>query len=861
MLEIKNKIEKHQYLKIAEFRKDVRRTAPHKHHSYLEIMMRYTMHSVTRSVTYLLFFLTVMPAFAQTGSIGGIAFDKTTQRSLAFVSVSLHQTGDSVLIDGQLSDTTGMFHFNGLKSGSYFIRLQFLGYSTVESHSVNLTGSQHVDLGRIMMEVNPQFLNEVEVTGQQLQSINRIDKQIYKADQFQAAKGGTAIDVIRNMPAVSVDGQGQITLRGAQGFLVLINGKPIQADAATILSQLPANQVENIELITAPSAKYDPDGRGGIINVTTRRGGDDGFALTANLQGGLPAIEDYGNLESQQRYGADVTVNYRKDKWDVSASANYLRNDNAGFRDGDVYTIIGNRRTSFPSQGERSFDKYNYGGRFNLSYTPNTRNRFSAGFLASHKFQDRVADIYYDNTATDLTTGAVIGRSQYFNANLQRKQGDFMLGNLDYTHTFLDSSTLTFSTLYERAALYGSTRNRNIEASDTVQNTVSTYRNPLDGFRGKVDFSMPVGTGVWESGYQYRRDDQDGRFVYEVKEAGNNGFTVIPAFSGEVVAVNQIHSVYTQYSRRNKKLEYMGGLRYEYANRDLRVRSLSDDEYQLNLHNLFPSASILYTMDDRWKAKAGVSRRVQRTSNFELNPIPEREHSETLEQGDANLLPEFIYLAELGIIRDFKLGSFFTTVYFQDIKNPIQRVNNVFADTILNRVFTNAERATRLGIEFGANYNPVKWTQLYLGANVYRSTTRGLILDYPVEWENRAWVYAINGNANVQLTQRFSVQGNVNFLSARPTVQGEDSRFLSPNLSLKHTFLGGALTALVQWQNIGLGMLPSNEQRITTWAPDFYTTTNYIYEVDVIMLNLSFNLNRLTRQLKLPGSEFGEKEF
>src|SRR5690606_20598432 len=151
--------------------------------------------------------------------------------------------------------------------------------------------------------------------------------------------------------------------------------------------------------------------------------------------------------------------------------------------------------------------------------------------------------------------------------------------------------------------------------------------------------------------------------------------------------------------------------------RDLQVRSLSEDDYQLNLHNLFPSASVLYTMDDHWKAKVGVSRRVQRTSNFELNPIPEREHSETLEQGDANLLPEFIYLAELGIIRDFKQGSFFTTVYFQDIKNPIQRVNSVFADTILNRVYTNADRATRLGIELGANYRPVKWTQLYLGAN------------------------------------------------------------------------------------------------------------------------------------------------
>lgn len=808
-----------------------------------------------------LFSLATVPAFAQTGSIAGVAFDQTAGTPLGFVSVSLHQAGDSALVDGQLSDTTGTFKFDRLKQGSYFVRLQFLGYNPTESAQVTVTGNQHIELGRIGLEANPLLLNEVEVTGQQLQSINKIDKQVYKAEQFQAAKGGTAIDVIRNMPAVSVDGQGQITLRGAQGFLVLINGKPVQTDAATMLSQLPANQVEHIELITSPSAKYDPDGRGGIINITTKKGVDDGFALLANLQGGLPSIEDYGNPESQQRYGADVTVNYRKREWDISASANYLRNDNAGLRDGDVYTVIGDRKTSFPSYGERSFDKYNYGGRFNVSYTPDKRNQFSLGFFAGHKFQDRTADINYNNVTTDLITGATIGQRQYFNANLQRKQGNFMLGNFDYTHSFGDGSSLSFSTLYERANLYGSTLNRNIELSDTVQNTVSTYRNPLDGIRSKIDFSTPVWNGVWETGYQYRRDAQDGRFIYEVKEAGDLDFAAVPEFSGDVVAVNQIHSVYTQYSGNSGKLAYMGGLRYEYANRDLRVRSLGDDDYVLNLHNLFPSASVLYTIDDRWKVKGGLSRRVQRTSNFELNPIPEREHSETLEQGDANLLPEFIYLAELGIVRDFKGGSVFTTVYFQDIQNPIQRVNSVFADTILNRVFTNADRAVRAGVELGINYNPVKWAQLYLGSNAYRSTTRGVVLDYADEMENQAWVYAINGNANFQLTQQFSIQGNVNYLSARPTVQGEDSRFLSPNLSLKHTFFDGALTALVQWQNIGMGLLPSNEQRITTWAPDFYTTTNYIYETDVIMLNLSFNLNRLTRQLRLPGSEFGEKEF
>jgi len=797
----------------------------------------------------------------QTGSLKGIAFDKAAESPLAFVSVSLHFANDSSLVNGQLSGADGSFLFADVKRGDYFVRLQFLGYETAESSRVAVGDKQAVDLGHILLNANPQFLNEVQVTGRQLQNVNKIDKQVYRAAQFEAAKGGSAIDVIRNMPSISVDGQGQITLRGAQGFLVLVNGKPIQTDAVTFLSQLPANQVENIELITSPSAKYDPDGRGGIINVTTKKGVGDGFALIANIQGGLPPTKDYGNAERQQRYGADVTANLRKGKWDVSAGANYLRNDNAGLRDGDVFTIIGDRKTAFPSYGERSFDKYNYGGRFNVVFTPNTRNQLSAGFFAGHKFQDRVADIDYDNITTELGTGTIIGRHRYFNANLQNKQGDFMLGNLDYTHTFSGGATLGFSALYEHAGLNGSTLNRNIVAADTIQNTVSTYRNPLHGFRGNVDLAMPLGQGTLESGYQYRLDMQDGQFVYSIKETGENSFTTIPEFTGDVKAINQIHSIYTQYSGKFDQLEYMGGLRYEYANRDLDIRSLSDDNYRLALHNFFPSASALYNFDDGWKVKAGISRRVQRTSNFELNPIPEREHSETLEQGDANLLPEFIYLAELGIIRDFKQGSFFTTAYFQDVKNPIQRVNSVFADTILNRVFTNADRTIRMGFELGANYTPAKWAQLYLGANVYHSRTTGVVLDYTEARENRAWVYSINGNSNFQLTKQFSIQGNVNYLSARPTVQGEDSRFLIPNLSLKHTFMDGALTALVQWQNIGMGILPSNEQRITTWAPDFYTTTNYIYETDVVMLNLSFNLNRLTRQIKLPASEFGEKEF
>lgn len=799
--------------------------------------------------------------FSQKAVIEGITFDQEANAPLEFTSVSLYSLPDSSLVNGVITDEKGYFKFERLSAGKYYVLAQFMGYSSFSSPALPIADGQKLNVGNLNLQIDQQFLTAVQITGQTIQSSNKIDKQVYKADQFDAAKGGTAIDILKNMPSVAVDGQGEISVRGSKGFLVLINGKPVQTDAQTMLSQLPANTVENVELITAPSAKYDADGKGGIINITTKQGASDGIAFIANTKGGFPSVDDYGNKRAQQRYGADITFNYKRNKWDISAAANYLRNDNAGFREGDVFTIIENRKTVFPSNGERSFDKHNYGGRLNIGFDPSKTDQFSAGFFAGHKFQDRLADIYYNNVKTSLDSNTPISQNQYFNSNLQNKQGDFFLGNFDYTHLFPNESSVSFSVLYEHANLFGSTRNRNIEFIDTAQNTISSYKNPLNGLRAKVDYGVIIGKGKLEAGYQYRKDEQDGDFVYSVKETGDDNFQVVPEFTGRVKAVNDIHSLYTQYSATLNKLEYIAGLRYEYATRDLNVRSGDDSEYRLELNNFFPSASILYTFDANWKLKAGISRRVQRTNNFELNPIPEREHSETLEQGDANLLPEFIYLAEAGLIRTFGKGSLFSTVYYQNIKNPIQRVNSVYADTILNRVYTNADKASRLGLELGIDYSPVKWTRLYLGTNVYRSVIHGVILNYPNNLQSAGWVYSINGNSDFQVTPTFSVQGNVNYLSDRPTVQGEDSRFLSPNISLKKTFFDGRFTALLQWQNIDLGLFGTNQQRITTSAPDFYTTTNYIYETDVFMLNLSFNLNKSARKIKLPVSEFGEKEF
>ena len=814
----------------------------------------------------LFFFLfCITSVSAQNTSIKGTILDHQNEFPIEYASVALLNPVDNSVVSGAVSNKNGNFTIPNVKAGTYKLKIYFIGYQEQLIENIKVI-SQPIQLDKIRLKASSQELNEVVVSNKKANSSNKIDKQQYKASQFETAKGGTAIDVIKNLPSVTVNGEGQISLRGSNGFMVLVNGKPVLTDAATILSQLPANTIQNIELITAPTAKFDPDGKGGIINIVTTKGSLDGLALSTNASGGLPSTNDYDNLEQPIRFGADVTANYKKNKWDMALTLNYLRNDNNGFREGDVYTkdFDNNTITRFPSNGERSFDKYNYGAKTAINYKANDNNNFNFGFYLGKKYQARRADLVYNNSTSDLTTDAILSEFTYFNSNVQTKEGKFTLANFDYTLTFADKSTLTSSALYEHANLYGNTINLNMDypaKEDVFQEVTNPYTNPIYGIRGKLDYAVEIGKGKLESGYQYRYDFQDGNFGYTIDP---EPFPPVDnsVFRGTAKTTNWINAVYSQYSGKTEKLQYVGGLRYEYAKREV-ILSTDINPHLMNFSNLFPSANVLYTFNDKWNAKMGYSKRVQRNNNSELNPIPEREHSETLEQGDPDLLPQFVDLAEIGMNHTFKKGTLFATLYYQNIKNPIQRVNSVYNDTILNRVYTNAERARLYGMEFGSNYKPKKWLSLYLGANVYNYKINGQlnILGQTSTVDNGDWVYALNGNGTATLDKNWSLTANFNYTSKKPTAQGEDSSFLTPNLSVKRLLFDGRGSIGFQWQFIDFGNMNSNQQRITTWGEDFYTTTNYIYETNVLMLNFSYNFNKLSSKNKLPTSEFGEKEF
>lgn len=817
---------------------------------------------------FLTFICTITPIKAQ---INGLLVDTTSQEPISYATIALYNKKDNSLVNGTMTNELGIFKLNGIKKGSYYIKASFIGYTTKAIEGILIVkNNESVSLGTIALSPSEMLLKEVVVLGEKSNILHKVDRQVYDAKKFQSSVGGNAVDVIKNLPSVAINGLGEISVRGTTGFVVLLNGKPIQGKASTILSQLPANLIKNVEVITAPSAKYDSEGKAGILNITTTKGAVDGTFTQINIKAGLPSIEDYDNKENAQRYGADITYNYKNEKWNVSLGGNYQRNDKAGRREGDVYTIINDVMTQFPSDGERSFDELNYSGSFTLDYTPNVSNNLSLGFYAGKRSKDRTADIvYYDNHAiSPVVGGNRIYTFQYYNENLRIRKGDFVLGSVDYNHKFSNDAKLSTSFLYEYTLLGGPTNNDNLGYPNTsiiLQNEYNTNDNPLHGTRFQIDYALaPQDFGLLELGYQYRNLTHEGDFIYERLNNNSGLFELVPEFSSEVDLERQIHAAYAQLSKSNNILDYNLGVRTEAMDRkfDLRDKTgIIDTTYTYDFVKLFPSASIQFKIKNKVKLKAAYSKRIQRTTTFKMNSFPEREHSETLEQGDPTLLPEFIDLAEIGLIKDFKgSNSFFATAYFRNTKNLVNRVNTIYNDTILNRIYSNVGTGKSVGIEIGSqNKLSDKWSN-FIGANVYNNSINGTFDNKPID--SKSWIYSINLNSTYSFSPTTNIQFTFNYLSDRNTAQGEDSRFYSPNLSFKKTFFDNRLVATLQWQHMDLGLLDSNEQRITTSRPnEFYTTTNYVYEVDMVLLNLSYSFNKTKNKAKFIKSEFGQREF
>ncbi|WP_136480326.1 outer membrane beta-barrel protein [Cognatitamlana onchidii] len=812
----------------------------------------------------------------------GKILEENSNQPLEYATVALYKSSDKSLISGVITLKDGSFKMEDINKGTYYLEASFLGYHSKTLSSIIVAKKNTpVDLGNIFLTINNDELNEVVINAKTSTVINKIDRQVFNAKAFQNTQGGSATDVISNLPSVSINSQGAINVRGDDGFVLLINGKPIQGSPSDFLNQIPANAIQRVEMITAPSAKYDPEGQSGLLNIITKKGAINGSFAQINTNLGFPSIEDYDNKEPTHRYGIDGIYNIKKDKWNISLGASYQRKDISGRREGFVYTIVDGIYTEFPSDGERSFDEENYSGRFTVDFLPDDNNEFSLGFYAGKRDKARTADILYNNQAYPVgDPDNKLFELTYFNENLRIRKGDFILGSLDYKHTFKNSSQLSGSILYEYTQLGGPTTNRNLNYPDTenlIQDEYNTNDNPLNGYRAQVDYVLkPMSFGTLETGYQFRSLNNRGDFFYGRRYDYDDDFERVDLFSSDIDLNRNIHSGYIQLSGAKDKWEYAAGLRLEILDRELMLADkagTTSETLNYCYEKLFPSGQLQYAINETTTLKTAYSKRVDRPSAFKLNPFREREHSETLEQGDKNLLPEFTDLVELGMTKKLgKNNSFFATAYFKHVENLVNRVNQIydgppidpndprFDNVVLDRIYSNVGTGQSLGLDLGLNINFTEDWSNFFGANIYNFKLDGVYNEKPVK--GNATQYSLNLNSNYNFSDTATLQFTFNYLSERKTAQGEDSRFYSPNLSFKKSFLDNRIVATLQWQHIDMGLLNTNEQRITTSEPnEFFTTTNYVYEVDMVMLNLSYTFRNTKNKSKFIDSEFGKKEF
>ena len=798
------------------------------------------------------------------GQISGFVLDSQNKAPIEYATIVIKK-GTEVL-DGTISKKDGSFEISINPKSNYIIDISFLGYETQSIDSFEIEKGNVIDLGDILLQPTQTQLEEV-VLNSNISSIqSKIDRQVYAASEFSIAKGGNASDLIRNIPSISINAIGEISVRGSSGFVVLLNDKPIQSDVQSLLNQIPANSIKNVEVITAPSAKYDAEGKAGIINILTLKNTFEGDYFQVNTLLGAPSIQDYENAESAQRFGADITYNTVREKWNLSTGFSFQRNDISGRREGDVYTIIGDKYTRFPSDGERSFDEVNYSGRLTTDYQLSENDLISLGLFAGKRTKDRTADIlYYANYAI---ISDIKYEFQYYNENLRIRKSDFVLGSLDYEHNFENKAELTSSMLYEYTLLGGPTTNRNLGYPDNsiiYQDEYNTNDNPLYGLRINLDYKFkPLSIGTLEMGYQYRNLDHTGDFIYERKNNATQIFELIPDFSSEVNLKRSIHAGYLQFNGSFEKWVFAMGLRLENMERELNLTDKTgflDEDYSLGFTKLFPSASLNYEVNENTKIKLAYSKRIERTTTFKMNPFPEREHSETLEQGDPNLHPELIDQVEVGFnFKNNNGDSFFSNIYYRNVDNLINRVNTIYNDTILNRIYSNVGNAKAFGGELGTEFTVAKKLKTFASFNLYNYQIDGEFDKSPIS--SKGTIFSLNLNSTYSFSGNTFAQFNYNYLSNRITAQGQDSRFYSPNLTLTKRFWNNQLTASLQWKNMDMGLMNTNEQRITTSRPDrFYTTTNYVYEVDMILFSLSYNFNNRKNTAKFIDSEFGKREF
>lgn len=772
-------------------------------------------------------------------TIKGAVYERSSNAPMPYVNVAIYQSANDELVNGNITNDKGLFSIGNIGAGTYYAKVNFIGFQEFKVNNIKVDGgTKFIDLGKLSLAVENTEIEGVEVVADRQRIQYQVDKKVVNVSQNINAAGGTAVDVLENTPSVQVDIEGNVTVRGSSSFTVLIDGRPTALEASDALQQIPASALENIEIITNPSAKYDPDGMGGILNLVTKKDALQGLDGIFNVMG-----------STNDSYRADFTLNHRNTKRLLTFGMDYNRRSFTG--NGDIYRESYRKDSTLiqDTEGERLHARGGYSMTLgtDLYLSEKTTLGFNAKLGQFQMKQDGGGENYY----ATMFNNKLLNEQRTLEDEIGDRTSNYIALTTSLTHLFNKEKTHRLE-----ANLFYRYRNGNDSSTQLEQeydadgslsknyalNMTSTEGETNHNVRAKIDYTLPLGlTGKLETGYQGRIRLEEETYDY----SGHNA-------SGKLDLSNfmnfnrQIHALYGTYSNKWGLLSYMAGLRGEYT---YRVISDADKrESIVDRLDWFPSMHLSYDIGGNTQLMASYSKRIDRPRAWDLNPFESYTNQTTIRKGNPDLTPEYTNSFDLGLMQKFGTSFLSFEAFFRSKVDVITRISSLREDGVMIQQSTNVGNDKSMGGEIMANVDVLKWLTLNGSVSVYQYLLSSQVNGVYEEKSSTNLDGQLNATFKFSPNSRMQLMGS--YRGPSVSAQGERKGTVFTNLSYKHDFFKKKLAATLSIRDI----LGTGGWKGSSRGEGFYQTFDFSPQPRVVQLTLSYKLNNY-KEKKLPAGE------
>ncbi len=754
--------------------------------------------------------------------IEGRVLEVIDSKPMEFANIVLFSSEDSSQVTGTITNESGYFKLENVRRGNYYLRASFIGFDDKFIESVVVKGPNTIDLGDISLAPKSYGVDDVVVSGERAPISYEIDKKVINVSEQFTATSGTAIEVLENVPSITVDIEGNVSLRGSGNFTVLIDGRPTILEASEALQQIPASAIENIEIITNPSAKYDPEGTAGIINIVMKKSDIAGMSGILDLNGGLndkygaELLLDYKTSSFQSNLGIDYNnrlfdMTDSEENWTENSGTRFYTNSNGTANRG---------RESFSLRGSIA---HNFTRTDILTLGARYRDRESIrnSTLGYEEWSSTNPNIEFYNSISDRSRGgysySVFGNYLH---NFGSK-GHELIADFDFDYDNSDEKTLS----------------ELMQSGQIVSGRKTTESGPGKEFRGKLDYTLPLDEeSKFEAGYQGEIDLSEERTGLFNFDSTAQGFVEDPQFSNNTKYDKNEQAIYTMYSNKLGSFGFQFGFRTEYTGRSITLVKTAD-EFKIDRWDYFPSAHFSYEIVDNHQVMTSYTRRINRPRGWELEPFETWIDAYNVRTGNPALDPEYIDSYEMGY-QTF-LGKFLFSVegYYRITNNKIERIRSVYDDNITLSSVDNIGKDYSLGTELFLNFDPIQAWNVNLMGNLYDYKIEGAFNN--TDFSRSSFNWSIRFNNGIKIGKLTQIQVNSIYNSPTVSSQGRVEDFFYANFAIKHEFFDKMLSATLQVRDI----FGTAKREYTYEGEDFYRYAYFTRESPMIMLNLRFNIN------------------